>query len=753
MNFITVLIFMSARGQHYQARTRPTRRGAQYVYKPEQKVTTDVPPPAENQENNESNRTIGKYILGKRIGKGTFGKVKIGTHIITGEKVAVKILEKSKIVDASDIERVRREIKIFKKTYHPYVTQLYEIIDTAHHIYLIMEYADSGELFDYIVNHGRINERDACRFFHQIVESLDYVHKLKVCHRDLKPENILLEKNKDFYTVKLIDFGLSNTYEGDILLKTACGSPCYAAPEMIAGKRYSGSCVDIWSLGVVLFAMVCGYLPFEDDNTAVLYRKILSGQYQTPNYLSHEVKDLLHKILETDPNKRYTMNDIRKHKWYTQVISFVPQYPEDCVHHESIDENIINWMVDLELDKNKSIESVEKNLHNEYTASYYLLKKKIHREGLPANRKQLGVTKSTPYVIQKSKNEEKPKNEQENNKSDKTTTATNEAITLEPLQIQDLKNNKLFYRNNNNNNNGKDNEVENLIVINPIKNENENNDLPNVENNNTSKQQQQQQTVTTRPTSSPRGTTTANTQQQPIQPHRPIIPSLPVKQRPVSSMEYSPRLNPIIPTNAFLVPRPPPQSQQPTGPKPQSSQQAQRPIIGPSNREGAVSARDRMINTPNYGERYVSPYAQSARMNAGSVNNNKKVSSPRAIGVNGINLSSSPRSTSPKPPITSSSRPGTRNGRRIVELNEMNVNVKKSLSEVSIMCRKIIKELGINLQCETSDKLICDKMGITFEVNLKENSSSSTSVTIKKCVGDSWIFKQITSGIISQLNV
>jgi 5'-AMP-activated protein kinase catalytic alpha subunit len=155
-------------------------------------------------------RKIGKYILGKSIGEGTFGKVKLGRHITTNEKVAVKILEKSKITDVTDVERVSREIHILKIVQHPHVIQLYEIIETPKKLYLIMEYASRGELFDYIVRYQNVDEPTACKFFQQIISGVEYISKLRIVHRDLKPENMLLDYDNG---IKLVDFGLSNTYK------------------------------------------------------------------------------------------------------------------------------------------------------------------------------------------------------------------------------------------------------------------------------------------------------------------------------------------------------------------------------------------------------------------------------------------------------------------------------------------------------------------------------------------------------------
>ena len=181
-------------------------------------------------------------MIGKTIGEGTFGKVKLGCHILTGEKVAVKILEKEKIKDSGDVERVSREIKILKLVRHPNIIQLYEIIETPKQFYLIMEYANGGELFEYIVSHGKIKESQACKIFQQLLTGLEYLHSIGVAHRDLKPENLLIDQD---FNIKIVDFGLSNLFKSVETLKTACGSPCYAAPEMIAGKRYHGAKADI----------------------------------------------------------------------------------------------------------------------------------------------------------------------------------------------------------------------------------------------------------------------------------------------------------------------------------------------------------------------------------------------------------------------------------------------------------------------------------------------------------------------------
>ncbi|CAE8718843.1 unnamed protein product [Polarella glacialis] len=320
-------------------------------------------------------KSIGHYILMKTIGEGTFGKVKLGTHILTGERVAVKVLEKERIVDIADVERVAREIHILKLIRQcRHIIQLYEIIETPRQLYLIMEYACGGELFDYIVEKGRAEERDACRFLHQILAGVERVHTMNVVHRDLKPENLLLTDRQD---IKIVDFGLSNTYQDGQLLQTACGSPCYAAPEMIAGLQYVPSMVDVWSCGVILFALVCGYLPFEDQNHAELYKKILNAEYEMPDFVSREVADLISGMLTTDPAQRITLEDIRKHAWYQQIpeASLIDREDIGC-----LDEDILDQLDNYGFPRDYAVKCLMSNKHNHVTTTYYLIKEKRLRE-------------------------------------------------------------------------------------------------------------------------------------------------------------------------------------------------------------------------------------------------------------------------------------------------------------------------------------------------------------------------------------
>ncbi|XP_071145538.1 5'-AMP-activated protein kinase catalytic subunit alpha-2-like isoform X13 [Mytilus edulis] len=256
---------------------------------------------------------IGHYILGETLGTGTFGKVKIATHYITSHKVAVKILNRNKIKSLDVVSKIKREIQNLKLFRHPHIIKLYQVMSTPTDIFMVMEYVAGGELFDYIVKKGKLKEPEARRFFQQIISGVEYCHRHMIVHRDLKPENLLLD---DKLNVKIADFGLSNMMQDGEFLRTSCGSPNYAAPEVISGKLYAGPEVDIWSCGVILYALLCGTLPFDDEHVPTLFRKIKSGIFAVPDYLNKEVVGLLCIMLQVDPLKRATTAQIREHDWF-----------------------------------------------------------------------------------------------------------------------------------------------------------------------------------------------------------------------------------------------------------------------------------------------------------------------------------------------------------------------------------------------------------------------------------------------------
>ena len=255
---------------------------------------------------------INNYILKDDIGEGNFGKVKIGIFKQTGEEFAVKILNKKKIKIKMK-NTVFKENEIITKFNHVNVIFVFDIIEDKENYYIVMEYCKSGELFDYIVERQHLEEDEASIFFYQLINGVDYIHSLGVAHRDLKPENLLLTENK---ILKIIDFGLSHEFNGEDFLKTKCGSPSYAAPEIIKGLPYDGFKTDIWCCGIILYAMVCGYLPFEGENNKILFKSIVECNPEIPDYLHEDTQNLISAILKPEPDDRITIDEIKRHDFY-----------------------------------------------------------------------------------------------------------------------------------------------------------------------------------------------------------------------------------------------------------------------------------------------------------------------------------------------------------------------------------------------------------------------------------------------------
>ncbi|ETE70007.1 5'-AMP-activated protein kinase catalytic subunit alpha-2, partial [Ophiophagus hannah] len=260
--------------------------------------------------------------------------IAIGEHQLTGHKVAVKILNRQKIRSLDVVGKIKREIQNLKLFRHPHIIKLYQVISTPTDFFMVMEYVSGGELFDYICKHGHVEETEARRLFQQILSAVDYCHRHMVVHRDLKPENVLLDAHMN---AKIADFGLSNMMSDGEFLRTSCGSPNYAAPEVISGRLYAGPEVDIWSCGVILYALLCGTLPFDDEHVPTLFKKIRGGVFYIPEYLNRSIATLLMHMLQVDPLKRATIKDIREHEWFKQDL---PSYlfPED----PSYDANVMD---------------------------------------------------------------------------------------------------------------------------------------------------------------------------------------------------------------------------------------------------------------------------------------------------------------------------------------------------------------------------------------------------------------------------
>lgn len=264
----------------------------------------------------KSATVIGHYELKKTLGKGNFSTVKLAQHRITNHKVAIKIVKISVLNDESMV-RVQREIEILKKLgKHENIVRLYQVIKTKRYFMLITEYCANQELYEFIVTHGRLSEPLACYYFRQITSALEYLHNHSIVHRDLKAENLLLTDN--YRTIKLVDFGFANFFSKNRYLDTWCGSPPYAAPELFKGVEYAGPPADIWSLGVILYVLVCGSLPFDGVNLFVLKTRVLTGKFRIPFFMSDACENLVRSIIRLDPEKRLTTNQIRSHEWVTK---------------------------------------------------------------------------------------------------------------------------------------------------------------------------------------------------------------------------------------------------------------------------------------------------------------------------------------------------------------------------------------------------------------------------------------------------
>ena len=365
-----------------------------------------------NKEKDIMKEIAGDYLIKQTIGEGTFSKVKLGVNMFTGQKVAIKILDKVKIIEEVGIERVLREIKISSELNHPNIIKIHKILEDDKYYLVVMEYCEEGELFNYIVKKDRLSEKESSFFYYQIINAIEYLHSKGIAHRDLKPENILLGDN---HIIKLIDFGLSNYYFKDKLLITPCGSPSYASPEMVRGEEYNGANNDIWATGIILFAMLCGYLPFENEDNAkdneLLFKKILEGKIDYPNYLSDMAIDLLKKLLVNNPEKRIKINEIKQHKFYLKGKQIFEKKQESLPFNELKLQNNNNQNENYIIDNKKNNYTDKflkinftKNNHEENNKSINIFKKKYSdakQEILAKFKNNISLTskKNRPKII------------------------------------------------------------------------------------------------------------------------------------------------------------------------------------------------------------------------------------------------------------------------------------------------------------------------------------------------------------------
>ncbi|XP_057623016.1 SNF-related serine/threonine-protein kinase [Chionomys nivalis] len=345
-------------------------------------------------------KIAGLYDLDKTLGRGHFAVVKLARHVFTGEKVAVKVIDKTKL-DTLATGHLFQEVRCMKLVQHPNIVRLYEVIDTQTKLYLILELGDGGDMFDYIMKHEEgLNEDLAKKYFAQIVHAISYCHKLHVVHRDLKPENVVFFEKQGL--VKLTDFGFSNKFQPGKKLTTSCGSLAYSAPEILLGDEYDAPAVDIWSLGVILFMLVCGQPPFQEANDSETLTMIMDCKYTVPPRVSAGCRDLITRMLQRDPKRRASLEEIESHPWLQGVDpSPATKYNIPLVSYKNLSEeehnSIIQRMVLGDIaDRDAIVEALETNRYNHITATYFLLAERILRE---KQEKEIQTRSASPSNI------------------------------------------------------------------------------------------------------------------------------------------------------------------------------------------------------------------------------------------------------------------------------------------------------------------------------------------------------------------
>ncbi|KAL3850540.1 hypothetical protein ACJIZ3_012422 [Penstemon smallii] len=288
-------------------------------------------PPSATMALSPENALFNKYELGKLLGCGAFAKVYHARDIVTGQSVAIKVINKSRLNNSANMmENIKREISIMSKLRHPHIVKLFEVLATRTKIYFVLEFVKGGELFAKVAK-GRFGEDLSRKIFQQLISAVSYCHSRGVYHRDLKPENLLIDENGD---LKVSDFGLSaltDQVRPDGLLHTLCGTPAYVAPEILSRKGYDGAKIDIWSCGVILFVLVAGYLPFNDPNLMNMYKKIYKGEFRCPKWMSTDLKRFLSRLLDTNPSTRITIEEIKRDPWFKKGYREEKFQPiEDC---------------------------------------------------------------------------------------------------------------------------------------------------------------------------------------------------------------------------------------------------------------------------------------------------------------------------------------------------------------------------------------------------------------------------------------
>ncbi|XP_031778102.1 serine/threonine-protein kinase BRSK2 isoform X2 [Nasonia vitripennis] len=350
--------------------------------------------------NQDNYQYVGPYRLEKTLGKGQTGLVKLGVHCVSGKKVAVKIINREKLSE-SVLIKVEREIAIMKLIDHPHVLGLSDVYENKKYLYLVLEHVSGGELFDYLVKKGRLTPKEARRFFRQIISALDFCHSHSICHRDLKPENLLLDEKNN---IKIADFGMASLQPAGSMLETSCGSPHYACPEVIRGEKYDGRRADVWSCGVILYALLVGALPFDDDNLRQLLEKVKRGVFHIPHFVPPDCQNLLRSMIEVNPDKRLTLAEINRHVWVTAAgkgeleleLSMMDVVQTHVIPSEdAIDPDVLQAIASLGCfkEREKLIKELLSPNHNTEKVIYFLLLERKRKR--PACEDELEVMRNS----------------------------------------------------------------------------------------------------------------------------------------------------------------------------------------------------------------------------------------------------------------------------------------------------------------------------------------------------------------------
>lgn len=336
-------------------------------------------------ERKVASKTFGRYIILHTIGKGEFGKVKLAYDPEKDIEVAIKFIKRSNITSAQKQAKLEREINILQNLDHPNIVRLYDVIETEKYIGIVMAYANGGELFEYISENQYLSEEESAKFFIQLLDGVQYLHSRHIVHRDLKLENLLLDQKGD---IIITDFGFANNSRKNPtgLLSTSCGSPCYAAPELVINDNYIGEAADIWSCGIILYAMLCGYLPFDDDpnnpdgeNLDLLYKYILESQLTFPDYVSEDAQDLVCGMLIPDPEKRWPMEKVINHRWLRNSM-YSKERMNESMNMDYIYDN--SYLKYINESSNSEIENVQEGKVPDYPPTVPVESKQSPQNGL-----------------------------------------------------------------------------------------------------------------------------------------------------------------------------------------------------------------------------------------------------------------------------------------------------------------------------------------------------------------------------------